>query len=122
MTIRSNEELDPNEGPGFGCFIWQAILFAVILLLIPVGLFTFSWPVWVLIVLLLIDMVLLFFVSMTSVFLLRVFFAERRRGRGRTLGAARSVTRVVSTAPQERDADQPAPPAEPSTQTDKENG
>jgi hypothetical protein len=45
MTIRYNEDLDPNEGPGFGCFIWQAILFAVILLLIPVGLFTFSWPV-----------------------------------------------------------------------------
>jgi hypothetical protein len=97
MSIRFNEELDPNEGPGFGCFIWQAILFAGILLLIPVGLFTFTWPVWVLITLLLIDMVLLFFVSMTSVFLLRVFFADRRRGRGRSLGAARTAPRVVSS-------------------------
>ena len=43
MSIRTNEELDPNEGPGFGCFVWQAILFAGILLLIPVGLFTFGW-------------------------------------------------------------------------------
>ena len=99
MSIRTNEELDPNEGPGFGCFIWQAALFAGILLLIPVGLFTFNWPVWVLASLMSVDMLLLFFVSMTSVFLLRVFFADRRRGRGRTVGAARPATRVISSLP-----------------------
>ena len=97
MSIRHNEELDPNEGPGFGCFITQAILFAFILLLIPVGLFTFHWPVWLLAVLLFIDMVLLFFVSMTSVFLLRVFFADRRRERGRRIGVAKQAPRVIST-------------------------
>jgi hypothetical protein len=97
MSFRYNEDLDPNEGPGFGCFIWQAILFAVILLLIPVGLFTWNWPVWLLAVLLFIDMVLLFFVSMTAVFLLRVFFADRRRGRGRQTGVARQPPRVVSS-------------------------
>ena len=97
MSIRYNEELDPNEGPGFGCFIWQAVLFAGILLLIPVGLFTFHWPTWLLAGLLFIDMILLFFVSMTSVFLLRVFFADRRRGRGRTTGVTRQPTRVITT-------------------------
>jgi hypothetical protein len=96
MSIRYNEDLDPNEGPGFGCFIWQAVLFAVILLLIPVGLLAWGWPVWLLAVLLFIDMVLLFFVSMTAVFLLRVFFADRRKGRGRTTGVVRPP-RVVST-------------------------
>jgi hypothetical protein len=98
LSIRYNEDLDPNEGPGFGCFVTQAILFALILLLIPVGLFTFNWPVWVLVVLLCIDMVLLFFVSMTSVFLLRVFFADRRgrTGRGRRVGVAREP-RVIKT-------------------------
>jgi hypothetical protein len=96
LSIRTNEELDPNEGPGFGCFVTQAILFAVILLLIPVGLFTFNWPVWVLAALLVVDLFLLFFVSMTSVFLLRVFFAERRRGRGDRVGTARPP-RVIST-------------------------
>ena len=100
MTIRYNEDLDPNEGPGFGCFIWQAILFAVILLLIPVGLFTWRWPVWLLASLLFVDMVLLFFVSMTAVFLLRVFFADRRGGRGRKVGVARPP-RVVSSDPTE---------------------
>ena len=105
MSIRYNEDLDPNEGPGFGCFIWQAILFAVILLLIPVGLLAWGWPVWLLAILLFIDMVLLFFVSMTAVFLLRVFFADRRAGRGRTTGVA-GPPRVVSTdeiAPEKTD-------------------
>ncbi|MGH2429675.1 MAG: hypothetical protein ACRDGV_12505 [Candidatus Limnocylindria bacterium] len=101
MSVRYNEDLDPNEGPGFGCFVTQAILFAAILLLIPVGLFAFNWPVWLLAVLLLIDMVLLFFVSMTSVFLLRVFFADRRRGRGRKVGSA-NEPRVIRTEEDER--------------------
>ena len=101
MSVRYNEDLDPNEGPGFGCFVTQAILFAVILLLIPVGLFALGWPVWVLATLLVIDLVLLFFVSMTSVFLLRVFFADRRRGRGRQTGVAKQPPRVISTSPEE---------------------
>lgn len=101
MTMRYNEDLDPNEGPGFGCFIWQAVLFAGILLLIPVGLFSFNWPIWLLTMLLFIDLVLLFFVSMTAVFLLRVFFADRRGGRGRTTGVARQPKRVISTDEQE---------------------
>jgi membrane protein implicated in regulation of membrane protease activity len=100
LSIRYNEELDPNEGPGFGCFVTQAILFAILLLLIPVGLFTFGWPVWVLATLLVVALILLFFVSMTSVFLLRVFFADRRRGRGRQVGAAAGPTRVIRTQDQ----------------------
>jgi membrane protein implicated in regulation of membrane protease activity len=107
LSVRYNEELDPNQGPGFGCFITQAILFAVILLLIPVGLFSFGWPVWVLAGLLFIAMILLFFVSMTSVFLLRVFFAERRQGRGRQRGVAKQPTRVISTGAVESGADEP---------------
>ena len=104
MSVRYNEDLDPNEGPGFGCFVTQAVLFAFILLLIPVGLFAFNWPVWVLVVLLFIDLILLFFVSMTSVFLLRVFFADRRRGRGRQTGVAKPQTRVISTDSDQTDA------------------
>jgi hypothetical protein len=106
LSIRYNEDLDPNEGPGFGCFVTQAVLFALILLLIPVGVFVFAWPVWLLAILLFVDLILLFFVSMTSVFLLRVFFADRRRGRGRQTGVARQPTRVISTEPGEDKADE----------------
>jgi hypothetical protein len=115
VSVRYNEDLDPNEGPGFGCFVTQAILFALLLLLIPVGLFVFGWPVWVLAVLLFVDLVLLFFVSMTSVFLLRVFFADRRSGRGRTTGVARTPTRVITTAPPDGPADPPTARAEESS-------
>ncbi len=96
MSIRYNEELDPNEGPSFTEFAVLATLFAVILLLIPVGVFTLNWPVWVLGLLMILDLVLLFLVSMTAVFLLRVFFADRRRGRGRTIGVAKEPM-VIST-------------------------
>ncbi|MGH2483424.1 MAG: hypothetical protein ACRDE9_03080 [Candidatus Limnocylindria bacterium] len=86
MSIRMNEELDPNEGPGLGCFTVQAVLFALILLFIPIGVFSLSWPVWLLTAMLVVAIILLFFISMTSVFLLRVFFAARRTERGRTYG------------------------------------
>lgn len=98
MSIRTNEELDPNEGPSFTEFAVLASLFAIILLLIPVGVFTFSWPVWLLAILLFIDLGLLFLVSMTAVFLLRVFFADRRRGGGRTIGAAKAPMVISSEA------------------------
>ena len=54
-----------------------------------------------LVALFVVAMILLFFVSMTSVFLLRVFFADRRRGRGRQTGVAKPQTRVISTSPPE---------------------
>ncbi len=113
MSIRTNEELDPNEGPGLGCFTVQAILFAVILLFIPVGLFQWGWPVPLLAALLFLDLVLLFFISMTSVFLLRVFFADRRRGRGRQVGVAMPpAARVISTTTSEASSE---PTREPPT-------
>jgi thiol:disulfide interchange protein len=109
MAIRLNEELDPNEGPGLGCFTVQAILFAAILLLIPIGVFSLGWPVWLLTALLVIALILLFFISMTSVFLLRVFFAARRTGRGRTYGATAAPVTIDTGAPAEPDA--PTAPA-----------
>jgi hypothetical protein len=106
MAIRMNEELDPNEGPGLGCFTVQAILFAVILLLIPVGVFSLGWPVWLLTVLLVVAIILLFFISMTSVFLLRVFFASRRSGRGRTYGATVPPVSIDTDQPDADAADE----------------
>ncbi len=117
MSIRYNEELDPNEGPSFTEFAVLATLFAVILFLIPIGVFTLSWPVWLLGVLMVADLVLLFLVSMTAVFLLRVFFADRRKGRGRTIGVAKAPM-VISTA--ETAPSAPAD-AEPPSLTDHED-
>jgi hypothetical protein len=109
MGIRMNEELDPNEGPGLGCFTVQAVLFAVILLLIPVGVFSLGWPVWLLTALLAVAIILLFFISMTSVFLLRVFFASRRTGRGRTFGST-APPLSIDTEATDTEAPEPVSP------------
>ena len=112
MGIRMNEELDPNEGPGLGCFTVQAVLFAAILLLIPVGVFSLGWPVWLLTALLAVAIILLFFISMTSVFLLRVFFASRRTGRGRTFGTT-APPLSIDTEATDTEAPKPgSPPAD----------
>lgn len=121
MSIRYNEDLDPNEGPSFTEFAVLAGLFAGILLLIPVGVFTFSWPVWLLGILMVLDLVLLFLVSMTAVFLLRVFFADRRRGRGRTLGVTRPPV-VVRSEEAEPSGSQEQQTAEPMTPSDHREG
>ncbi|MDQ5840379.1 MAG: hypothetical protein M3537_04380 [Chloroflexota bacterium] len=110
MSIRMNEELDPNEGPGLGCFTVQAVLFALILLFIPIGVFSLSWPVWLLTAMLVVAIILLFFISMTSVFLLRVFFAARRTGRGRTYGATAAPMTIESDA---SDTDAPRSDSQP---------
>lgn len=110
MSIRMNEELDPNEGPGLGCFTVQAVLFALILLFIPIGVFSLSWPVWLLTAMLVVAIILLFFISMTSVFLLRVFFAARRTGRGRTYGATAPPLTIESDA---SDTDAPRSDSQP---------
>src|SRR6266480_4611628 len=123
MSIRSNQELDPNEGPSFTEFAVLASLFAIILLLIPVGVFTFSWPVWLLGLLLFIDLGLLFLVSMTAVFLLRVFFADRRRGRGRSIGVLKAPMVISSAQPDAPDGDAPEPgTAVPSASHEAEHG
>lgn len=116
MGIRMNEELDPNEGPGLGCFTVQAVLFAIILLLIPVGVFSLGWPVWLLTALLVVAIILLFFISMTSVFLLRVFFASRRTGRGRTFGSSAPPLSIDSDA---TDTDAPEPRSQPTDPADQ---
>ena len=121
MAIRMNEELDPNEGPGLGCFTVQAILFAAILLLIPVGVFSLGWPVWLLAGLLVVAIILLFFISMTSVFLLRVFFASRRTGRGRTYGATAPPVGIDTEGAETPHPPEwpvpPDPPVPPTTET-----
>jgi len=116
LSIRYNEELDPNDGPSFTEFVVLGTLFAVILLLIPVGVFALSWPVWVLAVLMVVDLALLFLVSMTAVFLLRIFFADRRRGRGRSLGVAKGPAVAISSDP-EPGPPPSAPEADPSPST-----
>ena len=84
--------LDAEKGPGLGCFWFQVVVLAVVVVLTPLSA-AWEWPVPVTIVLLATTLVLLLFVGQTIIFLLRLVAADRRsEARRRPL---RSQTRTV---------------------------
>jgi len=81
------EELDPERGPGLGCFWFQMIVLGFFILLIPLGL-KLNWPFEVLAILLFVVIGLLLLTGQTVIFLLRLVAADRRtQGRRRPLGS-----------------------------------
>lgn len=84
--------LDPERGPGLGCFWLQVITLTVAVILTPLSA-AWDWPVLVTIFLLASTLVLLLFVGQTVIFLLRLVAADRRQdARRRPL---RSGTKTV---------------------------
>ncbi len=98
------EELDPERGPGLGCFWFQVIVLASFLIAIPVGI-KLDWPFEVLAILLFIVIGLLLLTGQTVIFLLRLVAADRRaQGRRRPLA---STTRTVGELEDEQAATAP---------------
>jgi murein DD-endopeptidase MepM/ murein hydrolase activator NlpD len=86
------EELDPERGPGLGCFWFQVIVLGFFIVIIPIGL-NLGWPYEVLAILLFIVIGLLLLTGQTAIFLMRLVAADRRaEGRRRPLA---SGTRTV---------------------------
>jgi hypothetical protein len=111
--------LDPDRGPGLGCFWTQAILLAILVVLVPVGVWN-GWPIEVTEALLVVTLILVFFVSLTLVFLLRLVAADRRARRAplrsgarQTVGqledAARAATSESAPTPVSASSDAAAP-------------
>jgi len=96
--------LDPDRGPGLGCFWFQVILLVAFLILTPISVWV-SAPSSVSAALLILSLVLLFFVGQTMIFLLRLVAADRR-GRRRPLAPS-----ARQTVGQMEDAATPAPAA-----------
>jgi hypothetical protein len=76
--------LDPDRGPGLGCFWIQVVVLVTFLILTPLTV-TWAWPSWISAALLIIVLVLLLFVGQTTIFLLRLVAADRRTARRRPL-------------------------------------
>ncbi len=94
--------LDPDRGPGLGCFYVQLVILAVLIVLTPLTV-AWNWPPAVSAVLLLLILVLLLLVGQTVVFLLRLVAAERGRrrplgGSGRTVGELEEAGTASGTA------------------------
>jgi hypothetical protein len=80
------EDLDPERGPGLGCFRFQLVVLAVLLVLTPLSV-AWNWPVWLSTVFLVAVLVLLLVAGQTVIFLLRLVAADRR-GRRRPLASS----------------------------------
>jgi hypothetical protein len=102
-------ELDPERGPGLGCFWFQLIVLAFFIVLIPIGL-KLGWPFELLAVLLFVVIGLLLLTGQSVIFLLRLVAADRRaQGRRRPLASptktvgeiedAHRVAHAVGSAP-----------------------
>jgi hypothetical protein len=104
------EDLDPEKGPGLGCFRFQLIILAIFIVLTPLSV-VWQWPDGVSAALLFAVLILLLVTGQTIIFLLRLVAADRR-GRRRPLGSA---TRTVGEL---EDEEVPAaPPATPPATT-----
>jgi hypothetical protein len=83
-------DLDGERGPGLGCFRFQLLVLATLIILTPIGVAA-NWPFWLTAGLLFATIALLLVAGQTIIFLLRLVAADRR-GRRRPLA---SSTRTV---------------------------
>ena len=98
-------DLEPERGPGLGCFRFQLVVLAIFIVLAPLSV-GWGWPEAVSAALLIAVIVLLLVTGQTIIFLLRLVAADRR-GRRRPLGSA---TPTVGELEDARAADTAAEP------------
>jgi hypothetical protein len=102
------EDLEPERGPGLGCFRFQLIVLAIAVVLTPLSV-AWKWPEWLSAALLIAVIVLLLFAGQTIIFLLRLVAADRR-ARRRPLGSAtKTVGELEDEATAPADASESPP-------------
>jgi hypothetical protein len=79
------EDLEPERGPGLGCFRFQVIVLAIFIVLAPLSV-GWGWPSEVSAALLIAVILLLLVTGQTVIFLLRLVAADRR-GRRRPMAS-----------------------------------
>ena len=101
------DNLEPERGPGLGCFRFQLAVLVVFIVLTPLTV-VWDWPATVSTVLLFVVIGLLLTTGQTIIFLLRLVAADRRGRRVPLAGGSRTVGEL-------EDAEKSAPPATPET-------
>jgi hypothetical protein len=120
------EELDPERGPGLGCFRFQLVVLVFLIVLTPLTV-AWQWPTWISTVLLFSVILLLLVAGQTIIFLLRLVAADRRTRRrplasatptvgelddaGRSDGSPEAPSDNASDGPSEAPSDDPGDPA-----------
>jgi hypothetical protein len=91
------EELDPERGPGLGCFRFQLAVLVFFIVLTPLTV-AWQWPTWISTVLLFSVIVLLLVAGQTIIFLLRLVAADRRTRRRPLASSTRTVGELDDAA------------------------
>jgi hypothetical protein len=110
------DDLEPERGPGLGCFRFQLGVLGVFLVLTPLSV-AWMWPIWLSTALLFAVIILLLFAGQTIIFLLRLVAADRR-GRRRPLASGSKTVGELedeSAGPAPDPAPDPEPASERST-------
>ena len=100
-------DLESERGPGLGCFRFQLVVLAVLVILTPISVIA-GWPEAISAVLLFVVIALLLLTGQTMIFLMRLVAADRRTRR-RPLGSASPTVGQLEDAAAE--AAEPAEPA-----------
>jgi hypothetical protein len=94
------EPLEPERGPGLGCFWIQVVVLAIFIVLTPLSVY-WNWPIAVSAGLLFAVILLLLFTGQTIIFLLRLVSADRR-GRRRPLASqSKTVGELEDEVPED---------------------
>jgi hypothetical protein len=114
--LYKGEPLDPERGPGLGCFWLQVIMLGILLVLTPLTV-VWNWPPLISAALLIITLVLLLFAGQTVIFLLRLVAADRRTRRRPQAPTARKTVGMIEdeARPPAPQRDEPAATAEGTT-------
>jgi hypothetical protein len=108
--------LEPERGPGLGCFRFQLVVLAILVILTPISVVA-GWPQIVSAVLLFVVIALLLLTGQTMIFLMRLVAADRRTRRRPLGSASRTVGEIEDDAPPTAD-----PAALPSAGPEAEDG
>lgn len=96
--------LDPERGPGLGCFWMQVVVLGLFLVLTPLTV-VWRWEPWISAALLFATLLLLLLVGQTTIFLLRLVAADRRSARRRPMSpTARKTVGDLEEESQQDDA------------------
>ena len=106
------DDLQPERGPGLGCFRLQLVVLAAFIVLAPLSV-AWGWPSGVSAALLFAVIALLLITGQTIIFLLRLVAADRRGRRRPLAGGTRTVGELEDQATGQAEEASPAdPPAD----------
>jgi hypothetical protein len=101
-------DLEPERGPGLGCFRFQLVVLAVLVILTPISVIA-GWPEAISAVLLFVVIALLLLTGQTMIFLMRLVAADRRTRRRPLNSASPTVGQLEDAAIGAAEPAEPAP-------------